>query len=46
MIDLNYKPRKEEPKEDESLGMMIVTLLPFAVLFYVVLTGAFLHGIF
>lgn len=45
MIDLSYKPRKEKPKE-EPLGLVILGLLPFAVLFYVVLTAGFMNGIF
>lgn len=47
MIDLNYKPKKEEPEEKElPFICQMFILLPFAVLFYVVLTASFLHGIY
>ena len=46
MIDLNYKPKKEEPKEELPFIAQIALLLPFAILFWVVLTASFLNGIY
>ena len=47
MIDLSYKPKSEKKQEeDEPMGKLILSLLPFALLLYVVLTASFLHGIF
>ena len=34
MIDLNLKPKQ---KEEEPIGMIILTLIPFAVLFLALL---------
>lgn len=46
MIDLNYKSKKSEPEKDVPIGAIILSLLPFAVLFWVVMTASFLHGIY
>lgn len=46
MIDLNYKPRKQKTEDDAPMGLVILSLLPFAVLVYIVITASFLHGIF
>ena len=47
MIDLNYQPKKKEEKEEDvPMGILIISLLPFAVLLYVVITTSFIHGIF
>ena len=47
MIDLNYQPKKKKTEdEDVPMGVLIISLLPFAVLFYVVLTASFLNGIY
>ena len=47
MIDLNYKPKKTESKnEDLPMGVLILSLIPFAFLFWLVLTASFLHGIY
>ena len=47
MIDLNYKkPSNTENKDDVPMGVLILSLLPFAFLFWVVLTASFLHGIY
>lgn len=35
MIDLNYK--KPEEKQDEPVGIIILTLLPFAWLFWLLI---------
>lgn len=43
MIDLSYKKQVPEDKE-EPIGLVIVGCIPFALLFYVVLTAAFLAG--
>lgn len=47
MIDLNYKPKKkkEEPK-DPPLIVQAFLLAPFALLFWAVLTAAFINGIY
>ena len=37
MIDLNYKKKTEEPKE-ESLGMVMLGVLPFVAGFWWILT--------
>lgn len=46
MIDLNLARKKEEKKEEEPMGLQLLLLSPFAILFWVILTKAFLHGIF
>lgn len=47
MIDLNYKPKNKQSKdEDLPMGVIILSALPFAFLFWLVLTASFLHGIF
>ena len=46
MIDLSYQPKKKEEKEETPTGLLIIGLIPFAVLFYVVLTTSFIYGIF
>ena len=48
MIDLSYKPRKDDRKneDDAPMGLVILAVIPFAVLLYVVLTASFLHGIY
>ena len=47
MIDLNYKPKKQKKEEKETPFIVILlALLPFAALFYIVLTTAFLNGIY
>lgn len=47
MIDLSYKPKKkQEEKEDTPLIFVAFAVLPFVVLFYIVLTKAFLLGIY
>ena len=47
MIDLNYKPKKQEPEEKEPpFIVVLLALLPFAALFYLILTVAFLNGIY
>ena len=45
MIDLNHKSKKPEQEKETPVGVIILSLLPFAVLFYVVITASFLHGI-
>ena len=45
MIDLNYKPKKD--KEEEKFGIIeFLILIPFAILFYIVLTASFINGIY
>ena len=47
MIDLNYKkPETKVQEEDTPLGIQILVLIPFAILFWAVLTAAFIHGIY
>ena len=47
MIDLNYKPKSTDSKnEDTPMGILILSLFPFAFLFWLVLTASFLHEIF
>ena len=47
MIDLSYKPKKEEPKEKElPLIAQLFLLLPFSFLLWVVLTASFINGIY
>ena len=47
MIDLNYaRIKKEEKKEEEPMGLQLLLLSPFAILFWWILTQAFLHGIY
>ena len=47
MIDLNYKPKKTEQEEkDPPTIVMLILLLPFAVLFWIVLMTAFINGIY
>ena len=46
MIDLNYKPKQEKTEDKAGMGLVILSLLPFAVLVYIVLTASFLNGIF
>lgn len=43
MIDLSYKKPEPKPAE-EPIGLVIVGCIPFALLFYAVLTAAFLAG--
>ncbi len=47
MIDLSYKKpeKKTESNTDYPPIFQFLLLLPFAVLFWVVLTASFLHGI-
>ena len=46
IIDLSYKPKKKEEKKEEPTGFLILSLFPFALLLYIVLTASFLNGIF
>ena len=48
MIDLNYKKPNNAANKNEDLpmGVLILSLLPFAFLFWLVLTASFLHGIY
>ena len=47
MIDLNYQPKKKkDEEEDVPMGILIISLLPFALLFYIILATSFIHGIY
>lgn len=49
MIDLNYKPKPkatDSKNEDTPMGILILSLSPFAFLFWLVITASFLHGIY
>ena len=48
MIDLSYKPKKDkEKKEEDRIGIKEILLLTtFAILFWLVLTESFIHGIY
>lgn len=48
MIDLNYRKQnsQEHQEEDWPLGVQILVLMPFAVLFWAILTASFIHGIY
>ncbi len=46
MIDLNYKPKKEEKEKELPLIFQLFILSPFALLFWIVLTTSFIHGIY
>ena len=47
MIDLSYKPKKQEEKEKElPLIAQLFLLSPFAIMLYIVLATSFIHGIY
>lgn len=48
MIDLNRKPTPtpKEEEEETPLGIVILALLPFAGLFWLIMTTGMINGIF
>lgn len=46
MIDLNMKPKPEKQEEDAPMGVVILFSIPFAILFWILLTASFIGGIF
>lgn len=46
MIDLSYKPKKEDPEKELPLIFQFFLLLPFGVLFAAVLLASFINGIY
>jgi len=47
MIDLNYKKQEtKKQEEDTPLGIQILVLMPFAILFWAILTASFINGIY
>lgn len=47
MIDLNYhKPQPEKEEKETPLGIVVLAMLPFAGLFWLIMTTGMINGIF
>ena len=49
IVDLSWEdqqPKAKKAEEDEPMGLVILSLLPFAVLFWWIFTQGFINGIF